>query len=299
MFESHPYLHKVWVWDKHRSKYLSLVRLGLALRRVSFDLVINLHRFASSGILTALTGAPIKNGFDKNPLSQFFTQSFPHVIGEQQAGSYLHETERNQLLIEEWCGPEVALPRLYPEEIPVRPFWAETIGTFLNDKRLVLIAPASVWNTKQFPTEKWKELINELCEFRIGLIGAPSDIPLVEHLIDTSGHPDIHHFCGKLNLLESARLMREAVMTYVNDSAPLHLATAVQAPVTAVFCSTVPAFGFGPKGPDAHVVETKEMLSCRPCGLHGKKACPEGHFKCALTIEVDQLLEPLTHKKAH
>jgi ADP-heptose:LPS heptosyltransferase len=40
--------------------------------------------------------------------------------------------------------------------------------------------------------------------------------------------------------------MKGAKMNYVNDSGPLHLASAMNAPITAFFCSTVPEFGFGP-----------------------------------------------------
>ena len=87
--------------------------------------------------------------------------------------------------------------------------------------------------------------------------------------------------------------MRGAVMNYVNDSAPMHLCSAVGAPVTAVFCSTVPAFGFGPLSPVSFVVETREALACRPCGLHGHAACPLGHFRCAYGIEVEQLLKSM------
>ena len=75
-------------------------------------------------------------------------------------------------------------------------------------------------------------------------------------------------------------------MNYVNDSAPLHIASAMNAPVTAVFCSTVPSFGFGPLRENGRVVETPEDLDCRPCGLHGHRECPKGHFRCALGIEV-------------
>jgi heptosyltransferase-2 len=84
--------------------------------------------------------------------------------------------------------------------------------------------------------------------------------------------------------------MKDAVMNYTNDSAPLHFASAINAPVTAVFCSTVPSFGFGPVRDNGCVVETKEQLSCRPCGLHGHKTCPQGHFKCAYEITNEQLL---------
>jgi heptosyltransferase-2 len=90
---------------------------------------------------------------------------------------------------------------------------------------------------------------------------------------------------GKLSFLESAAFMESAMMNYSNDSAPLHMAGAVGAPVTAFFCSTLPDFGFGPFAPNGRIAETTETLPCRPCGLHGRKRCPEGHFKCALTID--------------
>ncbi|MFN4957421.1 MAG: glycosyltransferase family 9 protein [Cyclobacteriaceae bacterium] len=79
----------------------------------------------------------------------------------------------------------------------------------------------------------------------------------------------------------------------MNDSAPMHLASAVDAPVTAIYCSTLPSFGFGPLSSKSSVVETHEKLDCRPCGLHGRRQCPKGHFKCSSGIQVDQLLETI------
>ena len=75
-------------------------------------------------------------------------------------------------------------------------------------------------------------------------------------------------------------------MNYVNDSAPLHIASAMNAPVTAYFCSTLPSFGFGPLSDNANVIQTKQTLECRPCGLHGKRKCPQQHFNCGHQIEV-------------
>jgi heptosyltransferase-2 len=87
--------------------------------------------------------------------------------------------------------------------------------------------------------------------------------------------------------------MSRASMNYVNDSAPMHFASAMNAPVTAIYCSTVPEFGFGPLSDIRHIVEIDHPLYCRPCGLHGYAACPEGHFKCALEIKQDQLIKTL------
>jgi len=82
-------------------------------------------------------------------------------------------------------------------------------------------------------------------------------------------------------------------MNYLNDSAPMHFASAVNAPVTAVYCSTIPGFGFGPLSDKKFILETKQLLDCRPCGLHGYKACPRGHFHCAWHIADEQLLATL------
>jgi heptosyltransferase II len=87
--------------------------------------------------------------------------------------------------------------------------------------------------------------------------------------------------------------MKNAVMNFVNDSAPMHMASAVDAPVTAVYCSTLPSFGFGPKSTKSFIVEIEEELPCRPCGLHGRRSCPKKHFKCALNINIQQLIKTL------
>jgi heptosyltransferase-2 len=87
--------------------------------------------------------------------------------------------------------------------------------------------------------------------------------------------------------------MKKALMNYVNDSAPMHLASAVNAPVTAVYCSTVPAFGFGPLSDNSTIIEAFPEPECRPCGLHGLRQCPLGHFNCAETIKTEQLLHRL------
>ena len=146
----------------------------------------------------------------------------------------------------------------------------------------VTISPTSVWFTKQWPAEKWVKLINVLPKnIKVFLLGAPTDKDVCGQIATQSNHPLVEVKAGELSLLQSAALMKNAQMNYVNDSAPLHLASSMNAPVTALFLSTVPSFGFTPLSDKSSVLETSEKLACRPCGLHGKSACPLGHFKCA------------------
>ncbi|MCX6296480.1 MAG: glycosyltransferase family 9 protein [Bacteroidetes bacterium] len=286
LLADHPYIKTVFVWDKKRGKFKNLLSITKQLRANKYNSVINLHRFASSGIITAFSGAIEKIGFDKNPLSFLFTKKIKHEIGNGK-----HETERNQQLIEHLTDNKAAKPKLYPSS---RNY--ESVKKYKN-AAYVCLAPTSVWFTKQYPKEKWIELCNALPkELTIYLLGAPTDVEACNTIklsTKIEKQNTIINLSGKLNFLESAALMKDAKMNFVNDSAPMHIASAMNAKTIAIFCSTVPSFGFGPLSDNSNIVETKEMLDCRPCGIHGHKECPKGHFKCGFSIETNELIKHL------
>lgn len=280
LLANHPYVKNVIVWDKKRNKLINLLRTLRTIRKNKYDYIFNLHRFASSGFITAFSGAKNTIGFDKNPLSFLFTKKIRHEIGHGK-----HETERNQEIIESVTDSQPCKPALYPSMTDY-----ESVKSFQQQK-YICIAPTSVWFTKQFPAEKWVELCDAISETtNIYLLGAASDANACDLIIHQAKRKNIFNLAGQLSLLASAALMKGATMNYVNDSAPMHIASAMNAPTTAVFCSTVPSFGFGPLADLSRIVETKEMLDCRPCGLHGYKSCPRGHFRCATGIETGSML---------
>lgn len=278
LFEGHPFIRNLWVWDKKQEKYKNLLKLLKVIRFQHYDKVVNLQRFAATGFLTGFSGAKERIGFSKNPLSFLFTKKVEHQYTQ-------HEVFRNLNLIRENAvdsGTEKILPRLYPLQVhyeKVRPF---------QDQPYITIAPASVWFTKQYPKEKWVEFLNQIRQkLVVNVIGGPADKTLASEIILNTQNPLIHfnNLCGELAFLETAALMKGALMNYTNDSGPLHIASAMNAPTRAIFCSTIEAFGFGPLSENSKVIQTPLDLPCRPCGIHGLKACPEGHFKCALSID--------------
>ncbi|HTR29927.1 MAG TPA: glycosyltransferase family 9 protein [Puia sp.] len=282
LLAGHPFLHEVLIWDKREHKLRNLKRLAARIRLTKYDIVINVQRFAATGLLTAFSGAGQTIGFDKNPLSFLFSKKIPHVVKNR------HEIERNQLLIAALTDDKPAKPRLYPSKAD-----KEKVDVF-KARPYITVSPASVWWTKQYPKEKWSAFLRQLPEeYTVYILGAPSDRDLGEELAAAS--PNAINLSGTLTFLQSAALMKDAEMNYVNDSAPLHFASAVNAPVTAVYCSTIPAFGFGPLSDESFIVEIAEPLDCRPCGLHGYRACPKGHFHCAWKINDIQLLRTLPH----
>ena len=99
----------------------------------------------------------------------------------------------------------------------------------------------------------------------------------------------IENLAGKLTLLQSAALINKAKMTFANDSTPVHLASAMNAPIAVIYCSTIPEFGFGPLSSNSLIIEIEDKLDCRPCGLHGKSKCKKKHFKCS-EIMIDKII---------
>lgn len=280
LFQTHAFLKQIIIWNKKEGKYRSLLKILSVVRKAKFDVIVNLHRFASSGFITGFSRAKFTVGFKKNPLSYLFNKRIEHSLAKGQ-----HEVERNLQLLQTFCKAELKKPKLYFSQEQEKKV-IDLLAQFnCSNNNFYCFAPSSVWFTKQLPVEKWIELGKSAAsKFPVFILGAESDAPLANQIIYNITPLPVHNLCGKLSLTESALLMKYAKMNYVNDSAPMHLASAVNAPVTAFFCSTVPSFGFGPLSSQSFTVEVNEKLDCRPCGLHGYRSCPKGHFKCGHNI---------------
>jgi len=276
LLNNNPQLNEVLIWDKKKNKYSNLLKLISKVRKANYDAIFNVQRFVATGLITALSRAKIKVGYQSNPLSFLFSRSIPF-----DTSSDLHETERNALLLHPYCSGKPLLPKLYLSEED------ELSCEQYNKESYVCMAPTSVWFTKQWPKENWVKLIEHLSSIPIiYLLGAPNDFEACEDIKRLCNSSRVVNLAGRLSFLESASLMKDAKMNYVNDSAPMHIASSMNAPTTAIYCSTIPAFGFGPLSENSTIIEYKDELACRPCGLHGKRECPEGHFNCAKTINL-------------
>lgn len=282
---NNPNIDRVIVFDK-AAKHKNTIKLIKQIRKNKYDTVVNIQRYFTTGLITIFSGAKVKIGFDKNPLSCLFTKKVKHRMGE--CGDGKHEVERNLSLIESITDGSFEKPVMYPS--------VDNFDRVQQDKSYYCLSPSSVWFTKQYPVSRWVELMNHLPkESRLILVGGPGDKASNQIILEQTKHPDVINMAGLLSFNESAALMKNAVMNFVNDSAPLHMCSAVNAPVRAFFCSTVPAFGYTPLSDDSKVLEVENKLTCRPCGLHGKKQCPEKHFKCG-DIPVENILNSLKQK---
>tara|TARA_B110000027_G_scaffold102797_1_gene108826 strand:+ start:1528 stop:1797 length:270 start_codon:yes stop_codon:yes gene_type:complete len=84
-------------------------------------------------------------------------------------------------------------------------------------------------------------------------------------------------------------------MNYMNDSAPMHLALAMNGPSKEILRSIIPAFGFSPLSDDYTVIGRSQKLTKQPCEIHGSKGCPRRHFDCAEKIPIKSLVARLLY----
>ena len=280
LYTGHPDVSEVWVWDKSkRGRNRRLFTLGRQLRNRKYDVVFNIHRHFSSGLLTWLSGAPQRVGYASNPLAWTFTHRVSHNIGGGR-----HEVERLGDLLNACDGElvhdQLIRPTLYPSVTDERCVQNIIVDSGWEETPFVVLAPSSQWHTKQWPEENWRLLTVALdrAQVPVALIGAPSDLALLNRCQSSTPSARV---LANLTLLQAYELVRRAGALVTHDSAPLHWASGSNVPTVALFCSTVPAFGFGPLADARCVLETENALDCRPCGLHGHAACPQGHFTCA------------------
>lgn len=290
ILENNPLITNLWIWNK-KVKYKSMIENLKNIRAEKYDYVFNIQRFTNAALFTLLSGAKKKVGFHSNILSWFFNKRVQHKIPYAIGSGYLHEVQRNFLLINEVlkCNippAEDLRPKIYFTDEDT-----QKVSEIKPQDEYIVLAPASVWFTKQYPKEKWAELVQSLKDYICLCIGAPSDFDFINDIIKDQDHA--LNLAGKLSLRQSALLMKDATRVFVNDSAPLHLASSVNAKTTAIFCSTVPEFGYGPLSSDSALIQLAPRLECMPCGLHGRKECPIERFKCGFDIETQKLVDSI------
>lgn len=283
IFENNPHIRDILLWDKKKKKYGQLFQLISKIRKNRYNFCINLQRYWTTALITLLSAAEKKIGFSTNPLSIFFDKRYEHKL--EPTKGITHEVDLYLKLLNDITPKDNKriMPRLYPSQ--------KDYESVKIEMPYITIAPASVWFTKQYPEERWIEAINLINrKITVCLIGSKEDENLCERIKSNTLHKAVINYAGKLSILQSAALMKNSLMNYVNDSAPLHIASAIDAPVTAIFCSTIPQFGFAPLSKESRIVEPLEKLSCRPCGIHGRRRCPLNHFRCS-NIPPEEIIE--------
>jgi ADP-heptose:LPS heptosyltransferase len=150
--------------------------------------------------------------------------------------------------------------------------------------------------TKKLPTESIREIAENI-QAPVVLLGGSEDAITGDEIANGLNH--VHNYCGKLNLNQSAWMLKNASLTISHDTGLMHIAAAFHKPIFSLWGNTIPKFGMTPYLADkASKIFEVNGLSCRPCSKIGYKKCPKKHFDCmkkqdlqALISEANQLLK--------
>lgn len=272
----------VVVFDK-RGKHRTLAQqsqLARSLRSSEKTILLVAHKSWRTALFVREIGADVSIAFRDSPSRWFCTSSVRTPSG-------LHAAERYLLLLKPLADKHTPLPSL-DQCVPMT-FTAEATSACEDaSKPHVVLAPGSVWPTKQWPAEHFRALAQRMVHegMRVSVIGDASVADV------GNGLDGVDNLAGKTSMRKAADIVSQATILVANDSAPVHLASLQNVPVIAIFGPTIPEFGFGPFGTHAVVVQRQNM-QCRPCSDHGTVACPLGTHECMKSITVDMVYDQI------
>ncbi|HDK35543.1 MAG TPA: glycosyltransferase family 9 protein, partial [Bacteroidetes bacterium] len=239
VLENFPGIDRIISYDKRKSEkslkaFLKKVQF---LKAQKYDLVLLPHRSWRSAILAKWAKIPVRIGFNKSWASFLYTHVIPY-------GEDVHEVNRNLSLLQplgivlnKKSGLHLQINS--EDDTRVDAIWQ---AFHLNSGQpCVAIAPGSVWVTKRWFPDRFARLIRELTAkgIQVVLIGGPADLEVGRELQEAV--PDrVVNLIGKLSPRESAEAIRRCDVLVANDSAPVHLASAVGTKVVDIYGPTIP-----------------------------------------------------------
>ena len=270
---SNPYVSRVWTIEKSVSEII------FDLKKEQFDIVIDLHKNLRSCQIKFALGVRSFSFYKQNVLKwlavNFKMNSLPpvHIVDR-----YLKTVEKLGVK-NDGQGLDFFIPEA--DEVDISSLVANDLRLTINDSPLKFIAfvIGAAHATKRLPTVKIIEICNQI-RLPIVLLGGKEDTSSGA-LIDSESTSYVVNLCGKLNLNQSASVVRQATKVITHDTGLMHIAAAFGKDILSVWGNTIPEFGMTPYLPTANSKQFEvKNLPCRPCSKIGFAACPKGHFDC-------------------
>lgn len=282
-----PSVNKVIVYDKRdlHKGIKGIITLTKILKEQSCELIFAPHKSLRTSLLTFLTKPKVSCGFANASFAFLYSHKAEYF-------PFLHEIERVVALLSFF--DDVKIPDYLPKitfnfSTKTLSFIEKLFSKYkLNNKKIISIAPTSVWKTKQWNSENFafvaKELVRE--NYSVFIIGSLKEAPTCNEIASKSNSISL---AGETDLETVLALISVSSLLISNDSSPTHFATLANTPSITIFGPTISEFGFYPRSTISRVIENKD-LKCRPCSIHGLNSCPLGHHNCMNKISPTEVL---------
>jgi len=155
---------------------------------------------------------------------------------------------------------------------------------------LVIFAPGAEFGpAKRWPSTHFAKLANIIQQnqptAQIVLLGSKKDKDVCDEILAIV--PTVHNLAGATQLDEAIMLIAQAKAVVSNDSGLLHIASALNRPIVAIYGPTDPQHA--PPFSDA-AVSLSLQLDCSPCR---QRECPLLHQNCMKNIEAEMVWQSL------
>ena len=265
---SNPHIDRVFTIEKEVSEVMT------DLKSMQYDYVIDLHKNLRTMQVKWALG--VKNlsfeklNFEKWLMVCFKINRLPntHIVDR-----YLR-TVASLGVKNDGFGLDYFIPKT--DEISIADLGIKPQNTEGVIQYIAFVIGAA-HKTKRLPIDKIIEICNQI-KLPVVLLGGKDDISNSE-LIITKSTSNVYDFCGKLNLNQSASVVKQAHKVITHDTGLMHIAAAFHKDIITIWGNTIPEFGMTAYTENVENFEVKD-LPCRPCSKIGHHECPKGHFKC-------------------
>lgn len=157
-------------------------------------------------------------------------------------------------------------------------------------KRIVAFAPgAEFGSAKRWPVHGFaslaRRILADFSDVCIVLMGSPNDRPVCDEIADQAH--GVKNLAGKTTLSEAIALISRIDAMVTNDSGLMHVASAFEKPVIAIYGST----DYHHTPPFSKYSEIVSLdLPCAPCQ---KRECPLGHHDCMERLKPESVYDAL------
>ncbi len=269
---TNPYIDKVHLLKNNLGELLK------SLSEEQFDYIIDLHHnIRSRRIKSALKA--ISFSFDKLNIAKYLLVNFKINRLPQR---HIVDRYLDTLQLFEVVNDGEGLDYFIPEN---EGQYKDLLPTEFNQGFIAFVV-AGTWATKRLPAEKVAAICNRI-KYPVVILGGKDENTEGEAVFLRS-KGNVLNLCGKIDLNQSASLVRDAKLVLTNDTGLMHIAAAFKKKILTFWGNTVPAFGMVPylADPDSLSMEA-ENLSCRPCSKLGYRKCPRKHFRCMEEQNID------------
>ncbi len=282
-----PYIDELLVCDfKNRDKGMAgLLKIAATLRKKNFDIVIDLQNNRKSHILSFLTLALNRYGYDNKKFGFLLNQR----IKDEKP---LMDPVTHQFRILKMLGIDLENPKLelWPTSQDTSYIDELLKSEWLSANQMLIginISASSRWLSKNWPLHHITKLCEELSrrDMRVVVTGTEKDLTQANILINKLKNIKIINACGKTTINQLACLIKKCAVFISSDSAPVHVAASQGVPFIALFGTTDPRRHLPPV---KECVVIKKGLACSPCY---KSQCKT--TKCMELIKPEEVLEAI------